>query len=184
MEVLLCRGRGHGRTSTGCPRPGPWRDALSHHRRFSVWYYLRVFELSVSSAAAADDDDTTTTKPPTPPTTYRSLTCDTHRGRRRVVANRMRLHWQGNKDHGEKLGLSANGRKNNIRRGGGVPKCSEINKQVHAIFCTRPTTCEFWANMRTCPHVKNAMRADLSRQMKKTTDQHACIPHIDKSGTR
>jgi hypothetical protein len=31
---------------------------------------------------------------------------------------------------------------------------------------------------------KNAMRADLSRQMKKTTDQHARIPHIDKSGTR
>jgi hypothetical protein len=69
--------------STGCPRPGPWRDALGHHRRFSEWYYLRVFELSASSAAAADDDDddTTTTKPPTPPTTYRSLTCDTHQGR-------------------------------------------------------------------------------------------------------
>jgi hypothetical protein len=31
---------------------------------------------------------------------------------------------------------------------------------------------------------KNAMRADLSRQMKKTTDQHARTPHIDKSGTR
>jgi hypothetical protein len=30
---------------------------------------------------------------------------------------------------------------------------------------------------------RNAMRADLSRQMKKTTDQHARIPHIDKSGT-
>jgi hypothetical protein len=27
---------------------------------------------------------------------------------------------------------------------------------------------------------KNAMRADLSRQMKKTTDQHARIPHLDK----
>jgi hypothetical protein len=31
---------------------------------------------------------------------------------------------------------------------------------------------------------KNAMRADLSRQMKKTTNQHARIPHIGKSGTR
>ena len=34
-----------------------------------------------------------------------------------------------------------------------------------------------------CGHVrmsKNAMRADLSRQMKKTTDQHARIPHLDK----
>jgi hypothetical protein len=30
---------------------------------------------------------------------------------------------------------------------------------------------------------KNAMRADLSRQMKKTADQHARIPHIGKSGT-
>ena len=149
MEVLLCRGRGHGRTSTGCPRPGPWRDALGHHRRFGVWYYLRVFELSASSAAAADDDDTTTTKPPTPPTTYRSLTCDTHRGRGGWSRTGRRLHWQGNK---------ANGRKINIRggtgRGRGVPKCSEIKKQVYTIFCTRPTTCEFWADMRTCPHVE------------------------------
>jgi hypothetical protein len=31
---------------------------------------------------------------------------------------------------------------------------------------------------------ENAMRADLSRQMKKTTDQHARIPHIGKAGTR
>jgi hypothetical protein len=30
---------------------------------------------------------------------------------------------------------------------------------------------------------KNAMRADLSRQMKKTTNQHARILHIGKSGT-
>jgi hypothetical protein len=30
---------------------------------------------------------------------------------------------------------------------------------------------------------KNAMRADLSRQMKKTTNQHARIPHIGKAGT-
>ncbi len=28
------------------------------------------------------------------------------------------------------------------------------------------------------------MHADLSRQMKKTTNQHARIPHIGKSGTR
>jgi hypothetical protein len=82
-----------------------------------------------------------------------------------MVANRKtrRLHWQGNK---------ANGRKINIRgctgRGRGVPKCSEIKKKVYTIFCTRPTTCEFWADMRG--HVrmsKNAMRADPSRQMKK-----------------
>jgi hypothetical protein len=31
---------------------------------------------------------------------------------------------------------------------------------------------------------KNAMRADLSRQMEKTTNQHARIPHIGKAGTR
>jgi hypothetical protein len=145
--------------STGCPRPGPWRDALGHHRRFGEWYYLRVFELSASSAAANDDDDdTTTTKPPTPPTTYRSLTCDTHQGRGGWSRTGRRLHWQGNKDHGEMLGLSGNGRKINIRgctgRGRGVPKCSEIKKQVCTIFCTRPTTCEFWADMRTCPHVE------------------------------
>jgi hypothetical protein len=45
-----------------------------------------------------------------------------------MIANRRRLHWQRNKDHGEKLGLSANGRKKNIRGSGGVPKCSEIKK--------------------------------------------------------
>jgi hypothetical protein len=30
---------------------------------------------------------------------------------------------------------------------------------------------------------KNAMRADPSRQMEKTTNQHARIPHIGKAGT-
>jgi hypothetical protein len=84
-----------------------------------------------------------------------------------MIANRMRLHWQRNKDHGEKLGLSANGRKNNIRGGGGVPKCSEIKKQVHAIFLPGLQHASFGP---ICGHVrmsKNAMRADLSRQMKK-----------------
>jgi hypothetical protein len=36
-----------------CPIPGPWFDALGHDCWFGVWYYLRVFELSASSAAAA-----------------------------------------------------------------------------------------------------------------------------------
>jgi hypothetical protein len=31
---------------------------------------------------------------------------------------------------------------------------------------------------------KNAMRADLTRQMEKTRNQHARIPHIGKAGTR
>jgi hypothetical protein len=30
---------------------------------------------------------------------------------------------------------------------------------------------------------KNAKRVDLSRQMEKTTNQHARIPHFGKAGT-
>jgi hypothetical protein len=60
--------------------------------------------------------------------------------------------------------------------GGGVFQSVLKKNQVYTIFCTRPTTCEFWSNMRS-------VRADLSRQMKKTTNQHAGIPHIGKSGT-
>jgi hypothetical protein len=66
--------------------------------------------MTTSSDNKDDDDDyddnTTPTKPPTSPTTYRSLTHDTHRGRGVWSQTGRQLHWQRNKDHGEKLGLS------------------------------------------------------------------------------
>ena len=40
--------------------------------------------------------------------------------------------------------------------GGGVFQSVLKKNQVYTIFCTRPTTCEFWSNMRS-------VRADLSR---------------------
>ena len=50
--------------------------------------------------------------------------------------------------HGEKLGSGANGSNNDFR--GESSKSVLKKKQVYTIFCTRPTTCEFWADMWTC----------------------------------
>ena len=67
----------HGIFLPWCPTPKPWRDALGHHGRFGVWYYLRVFELSASSvaaaAAAANDDKANKAPDNVPPIDVRYL---------------------------------------------------------------------------------------------------------------
>ncbi len=56
-----------------------------------------------------------------------------------------------------------------------VPKCSEIKKTVYTMFCTRPTTCKFWSDMRTCLHVEkcHACWSFLPNEKKQQINMHA-----------
>jgi hypothetical protein len=80
------------------------------------------------------------------------LTRDTHRDGGMIANRKAASKLAKKKRPWWKVGTELTEEKKH--RGGRVPKCSEIKKTVYTIFCTRPTTCEFWSDMRTCPHVE------------------------------